>query len=189
MTQMMDRSGGCCGGCTRRSSSSSCCWWRSSAAFRAAADGLLAAAGAVRGLRRPLPGSQTFSTVSILAVIILTGMVMTIAILLIDLMMRFRERGRAARRGGRHAGPRLRPILMTSMITIIVLIPVAFFPRTGMDAYAPLATVVIGGLIIGTLLALFVVPVLHTYTDDLATLIQRAIAKLRRREGKKEAAA
>jgi len=34
-----------------------------------------------------------------------------------------------------------------------------------------------------------VVPVIHTYTDDLATLIQRGIAKLRRREGKKEAAA
>ena len=46
-----------------------------------------------------------------------------------------------------------------------------------------------GGLTIGTVLALFVVPVIHTYTDDLATLIQRAIAKLRRREGKKEAAA
>jgi HAE1 family hydrophobic/amphiphilic exporter-1 len=66
---------------------------------------------------------------------------------------------------------------------------VAFFPRTGIDAYAPLAVVVIGGLTIGTLLALFVVPVIHTYTDDLATLFQRAIAKLRRREGKKEAAA
>ena len=47
---------------------------------------------------------------------------------------------------------------MTSLITIVVLIPVAFFPRTGIDAYAPLATVVIGGLTIGTVLALFVVP-------------------------------
>jgi HAE1 family hydrophobic/amphiphilic exporter-1 len=51
---------------------------------------------------------------------------------------------------------------MTSLISIVVLIPVAFFPRTGIDAYAPLATVVIGGLTMGTLLALFVVPVLHT---------------------------
>jgi len=49
--------------------------------------------------------------------------------------------------------------------------------------------VVIGGLTIGTVLALFVVPVIHTYTDDLATLLQRAFGKLRRREGKKEAAA
>jgi HAE1 family hydrophobic/amphiphilic exporter-1 len=71
------------------------------------------------------------------------------------------------------AGPiRLRPIVMTSFISIVVLIPVAFFPRTGIDAYAPLATVTIGGLAIGTLLALFVVPVLHTYTDDLARLLR-----------------
>jgi HAE1 family hydrophobic/amphiphilic exporter-1 len=83
------------------------------------------------------------------------------------------------------AGPiRLRPILMTSLITIVVLIPVAFFPRTGIDAYAPLATVVIGGLTIGTLLALFVVPVVHTYTDDLANLLRSALGRvLKRREG------
>jgi len=62
----------------------------------------------------------------------------------------------------------------------VVLIPVAFFPRTGIDAYAPLATVIIGGLAMGTLLALFVVPVLHTYTDDLAHGIRAAINRVRR---------
>ena len=67
---------------------------------------------------------------------------------------------------------------MTSLITIVVLIPVAFFPRTGIDAYAPLATVVIGGLTIGTVLALFVVPVVHTYTDDLANLIRRTLGRI-----------
>ena len=62
-----------------------------------------------------------------------------------------------------------------------VLIPVAFFPRTGIDAYAPLATVTIGGLTIGTVLALYVVPVLHTYTDDLARLVRAAARGLRAR--------
>jgi HAE1 family hydrophobic/amphiphilic exporter-1 len=76
---------------------------------------------------------------------------------------------------------------MTSLISIVVLIPVAFFPRTGIDAYAPLATVVIGGLSIGTLLALFVVPVLHTYTDDLAVLVVALARRLLRR--RKETAA
>ena len=72
---------------------------------------------------------------------------------------------------------------MTSLISIVVLIPVAFFPRTGIDAYAPLATVTIGGLTIGTVLALYVVPVLHTYTDDLARLVRAAVRRLRvRRE-------
>jgi len=73
---------------------------------------------------------------------------------------------------------RLRPILMTSLISIVVLIPVAFFPRTGVDAYSPLAMVVIGGLTIGTVLALFVVPVLHTYTHDLARLARAGLGRL-----------
>jgi HAE1 family hydrophobic/amphiphilic exporter-1 len=131
---------------------------------------------------------QTFSTVSILAVVILTGMMMTVAVLMIDLVLRLRAGG-AGGAGGMErdeailtAGPiRLRPILMTSLISIVVLIPVAFFPRTGIDAYAPLATVTIGGLTIGTVLALFVVPVLHTYTDDLATLIRAGARRIFRR--------
>jgi hydrophobic/amphiphilic exporter-1 (mainly G- bacteria), HAE1 family len=60
----------------------------------------------------------------------------------------------------------------------VVLVPVAFFPRTGIDAYAPLATVIIGGLTVGTVLALFVVPVLHTYTDDLARLVRSGFGRL-----------
>jgi HAE1 family hydrophobic/amphiphilic exporter-1 len=135
--------------------------------------------GIVGGL---LLAGQTFSTVSILAVVILTGMMMTVAVLMIDLVLRLRAGGVARDEAILTAGPiRLRPILMTSLISIVVLIPVAFFPRTGIDAYAPLATVIIGGLAIGTVLALFVVPVLHTYTDDVASLIRGASRRLRRR--------
>ncbi len=123
---------------------------------------------------------QTFSTVSILAVVILTGMMMTVAVLMIDLVLRLRAEGMERDEAIVTAGPiRLRPILMTSFISIVVLIPVAFFPRTGIDAYAPLATVVIGGLTMGTVLALFVVPVLHTYTDDLARLAVVGARRLR----------
>jgi hydrophobic/amphiphilic exporter-1 (mainly G- bacteria), HAE1 family len=123
---------------------------------------------------------QTFSTVSILAVVILTGMMMTVAVLMIDLVLRLRRDGMSREEAILTAGPiRLRPILMTSVISIVVLIPVAFFPRTGIDAYAPLATVTIGGLTMGTLLALFVVPVLHTYSDDVAGAVSRLPARLR----------
>jgi HAE1 family hydrophobic/amphiphilic exporter-1 len=125
---------------------------------------------------------QTFSTVSILAVVILTGMMMTVAVLMLDLILRLRAEGMARDEAILVGAPiRLRPILMTSIISIVVLVPVAFFPRTGIDAYAPLATVTIGGLTMGTLLALFVVPVLHTYTDDLAVLVKRGVGRLGRR--------
>ncbi len=73
---------------------------------------------------------QAFSTVSIMAVIVLTGMDITTAILLIDMIARYRDRGVPRDQAVMEACPqRLRPILMTSMITIIVMIPVAFFPR------------------------------------------------------------
>jgi len=106
-------------------------------------------------------------------------------VLLVDLVLRLRAQGMPRDEAILTAGPiRLRPILMTSLITIVVLIPVAFFPRTGIDAYAPLATVVIGGLTIGTFLALFVVPVVHTCTDDLANLLRSVLGRvLKRREG------
>jgi HAE1 family hydrophobic/amphiphilic exporter-1 len=134
--------------------------------------------GIVGGL---LLARQTFSTVSILAVVILTGMMMTVAVLMIDLVLRLRREGMERDAAILTAGPvRLRPIVMTSIISIVALVPVAFFPRTGIDAYAPLATVVIGGLTMGTVLALFVVPVLHTYTDDLAQLVRSAFRRLRR---------
>jgi HAE1 family hydrophobic/amphiphilic exporter-1 len=129
-----------------------------------------------------LLAGQTFSTVSILAVVILTGMMMTVAVLMIDLVLRLRAEGMNRDEAILTAAPiRLRPIVMTSLISIVVLIPVAFFPRTGIDAYAPLATVVIGGLTMGTVLALFVVPVLHTYADDLAKLVRKGIGRLRTR--------
>jgi HAE1 family hydrophobic/amphiphilic exporter-1 len=108
-------------------------------------------------------------------------------VLMIDLVLRLRREGMGRDEAILTGAPiRLRPILMTSLISIVVLIPVAFFPRTGIDAYAPLATVTIGGLTIGTVLALFVVPVLHTYTDDLAKLV-RTMA--RRLSGRREESA
>ncbi|MGQ9879503.1 MAG: efflux RND transporter permease subunit [Armatimonadota bacterium] len=77
---------------------------------------------------------RAFSSVSIMAVIVLTGMDITTAILLIDLIMRYREQGVPRNQAVIEACPqRLRPILMTSIITIIALTPVAFFPRTGME--------------------------------------------------------
>ena len=134
-----------------------------------------------------LLAGQTFSTVSILAVVILTGMMMTVAVLMIDLVLRLRREGMDRDEAILTAGPvRLRPIVMTSFISIVALIPVAFFPRTGIDAYAPLATVVIGGLSIGTVLALFVIPVLHTYTDDLARTLIALPSRLRRRRRRPE---
>lgn len=111
---------------------------------------------------------MAFSSVSIMAVIVLTGMDITTAILLIDHILRYRREGMPRDEAVRRACPeRLRPILMTSIITVLVMSRIAFAPPTGLDAYAPLAMVVIGGLIAGTILSLWDIPMMHTVVDDL----------------------
>jgi HAE1 family hydrophobic/amphiphilic exporter-1 len=118
--------------------------------------------------------AQSFSTVSMLGIIVLTGMDITTAVLLIDLIMQYRDRGVPRDKAIAEASPhRLRPILMTSIITMIVMLPVAIAPKTGLDAYQPLATAVVGGLFVGTILSLFVIPVMHSVMDDLMKWINR----------------
>ena len=121
---------------------------------------------------------QAFSSVSIMAVIILTGMDITTAILLIDQIMRRRREHPEMPRDEAIAlacRDRLRPILMTSLITIITMLPVALAPKTGMDAYQPLGTVIVAGLTVGTLLSLLVIPVMHALVDDLGRLVKRRV--------------
>ena len=126
---------------------------------------------------------QAFSSVSIMAVIILTGMDITTAILLIDQIRRRRAEGTLPRDEAVALAcrDRLRPILMTALITIITMLPVALAPRTGMDAYQPLGTVIVAGLTVGTALSLLVIPVMHVIVDDIG----KAFA--RRRNADKEA--
>ena len=142
---------------------------------------------------------QSFSTVSILGIIVLTGMDITTAVLLIDMIMKYRDRASRQEAGERpstststrtststnedrairdeaiaQACPqRLRPILMTAGITMIVMLPIALAPKTGLDAYQPLATTVVGGLLVGTILSLFDIPIMHTYVDDFTRWLNR----------------
>ena len=72
---------------------------------------------------------------------------------------------------------RLRPILMTAGITLLTMLPVALKPKTGLDAYQPLATAVGGGLLVGTILSLFDIPIMHTYIDDLTRWLNKTFLK------------
>lgn len=117
---------------------------------------------------------QAFSTVSILGIIVLTGMDITTAVLMIDMIMKYRDRGIPRDEAIALACPdRLRPILMTAGIALVVMLPIAFAPKTGLDAYQPLAMAVVGGLIAGTILSLFDIPIMHTYIDDLVKWLNR----------------
>lgn len=99
--------------------------------------------------------------------LMLVGIVVTNAIVLIDLVNQYRARGLsiedAVVEGGRH---RLRPILMTALATICALTPMAF-ALTGGGAFIsqPLAIVVIGGLLSSTVLTLLLVPALYVIVE------------------------
>jgi HAE1 family hydrophobic/amphiphilic exporter-1 len=56
---------------------------------------------------------------------------------------------------------------------MVVMLPVAIAPKTGLDAYQPLATTVVGGLLVGTILSLLDIPIMHTYVDDVVKWLNK----------------
>ena len=101
----------------------------------------------------------TLNIQSLMGIIMLTGTVVSNSILIVDFANRLRQEGYDIREAVAHSCRiRLRPILMTSLATIVGLLPMALKFETGSEAYAPLARVIIGGLIAAVLLTIFVVP-------------------------------
>jgi len=102
-------------------------------------------------------------TASLIGVLMLIGIVVTNAIVLIDLVNQYRERGMKVGEALIHGSARrLRPILMTAAATIGALIPLAVgITGSGGFISQPLAIVVIGGLVSSTLLTLIVLPALY----------------------------
>ncbi|MFF3864931.1 efflux RND transporter permease subunit [Micromonospora sp. NPDC001898] len=119
---------------------------------------------------------------ALIGVLMLVGIVVTNAIVLLDLINQYRSQGMGVREavveGGRR---RLRPILMTAVATIFALLPMAF-GLTGEGGFIskPLAVVVIGGLLSSTLLTLILVPTLYTMVEHTKESLR---ARRRRRTG------
>ncbi len=101
----------------------------------------------------------TLNIQSLMGIVMLTGMVVSNSILIVDFANRLRQEGHGVRDSVTHSCRiRLRPILMTSLATVVGLLPMAFKLEAGSEAYAPLARVIIGGLIVSVALTIFVVP-------------------------------
>ncbi|MCM6762277.1 efflux RND transporter permease subunit [Rathayibacter sp. ZW T2_19] len=104
---------------------------------------------------------------SLIGVLMLIGIVVTNAIVLVDLVNQYRERGMPVREALLHGTERrLRPILMTALATIFALLPMAL-GITGHGGFIsqPLAIVVIGGLVSSTVLTLVVLPVIYNLVE------------------------
>lgn len=105
---------------------------------------------------------HTLNVMSLIGAIMLIGIVVKNGIVLIDYITLNRERGLSIKKavidGGRS---RLRPVIMTSLTTILGMVPMAFGTGQGAEMWRPMGTAVIGGLTFSTILTLLFVPVLY----------------------------
>ena len=121
----------------------------------------------------------SFSLQAYIGVIMLAGIVVSNAILLVDYTNVLRRRdGKPLREAVELAGrTRLRPILMTSLATILGLVPMSLGIGEGAELQAPLARVVIGGLTASTLVTLVLVPSVYTLFEEGWTGLRRGAAE------------
>jgi HAE1 family hydrophobic/amphiphilic exporter-1 len=125
----------------------------------------LAVVGAVLALF--LTG-QGLNTMSLIGVVILVGIVVNDSIVKVDFINQARDQGMVLRDAILEAGRvRLRPIVMTTVTTVLGLTPMALGIGRGADLRAPLAIAVIGGLLVATLLTLIVVPVVYSLAEGI----------------------
>jgi len=117
----------------------------------------------------------TLNVVAFIGVIMLTGIVVNNAIVLVDFINQLRAQGIQKMAAIRQAGEvRLRPILMTTTTTVLGLLPMAIGFGEGAEIRAPMAIVVIGGLLTSTLLTLVVIPVVYSLVDMRDRRVQPA---------------
>ena len=101
----------------------------------------------------------TLNVMSLMGVIMMTGIVVSNSILIVDFTRNYRKEGMPIREAVALAcRVRLRPILMTSLATILGLIPMALALEAGSEQYAPLARAIIGGLTVSVIVTVFLVP-------------------------------
>ncbi len=123
----------------------------------------LASIGAMVGL---LIAGQPLGVSALMGILMLVGIVLTNAIVLIDLVEKLRKDGMSTYDALVESGrTRMRPILMTALTTMIAMLPIALGLGEGTVLSAELAIVVIGGLFSSTLLTLLVIPVMYAITN------------------------
>jgi HAE1 family hydrophobic/amphiphilic exporter-1 len=125
----------------------------------------LAGVGVVAALQwRAVP----FSVVVVIGAIMLAGIVVNNAIVLVDYIIHLRRQGLPKREAiARACAVRLRPVLITTLTTVLGLIPMAFGLGDGAEIRAPMALTVMGGLASSTVLTLLVVPVFYDLIGEL----------------------
>lgn len=133
----------------------------------------LSVAGAAFAL---LLAGKTVNIFSMIGLLLLMGIAKKNSIILVDYAQQNQATGMDARAAMLTAGPvRLRPILMTTLATIMAALPPALSLGAGGETRGPMAIAVIGGMFVSTLLSLIVVPAFYVVADDGKTWLRRRI--------------
>jgi multidrug efflux pump len=140
----------------------------------------LSLAGAAFAL---LVTGKTLNIFSMIGLLLLLGIAKKNSIILVDYAVQKQNEGKSAHDAMLLAGPvRLRPILMTSMATLMAAIPPALALGPGAETRGPMAVAIIGGLVISTALSLLVVPAFFVVADRMKTKTGDLIARRRHHE-------
>jgi len=111
--------------------------------------------------------NTTLNVTSFMGIIMMVGIVVSNGVLLVEYMNELRRHGLGLREAVIQAGrTRLRPIVMTSLTTLVGLFPMALGIDVGSEANAPLARAVIGGLAVSTALTLLLIPTLYVILEE-----------------------
>jgi multidrug efflux pump subunit AcrB len=125
----------------------------------------------------------TLNVMSLMGVVMMVGIVVSNSILIVEFTNRLRAEGRSLRDAVVMAcRVRLRPVLMTSLATLIGLIPMALALGAGSEAYAPLARAIIGGLGVSVVLTVFIVPcayyIIYRWKEEQAKNLAAATSNI-----------
>ncbi|RKG86615.1 efflux RND transporter permease subunit [Corallococcus sp. CA049B] len=121
---------------------------------------------------------HTLNIFSMIGLLLLMGIVKKNSIILVDYALQQRELGADAMQAMLRAGPvRLRPILMTSMATMMAAVPAALALGAGSETRAPMSVAVLGGLSVSTVLSLLVVPAFYVVADRIKTRLGNRFSK------------
>jgi len=109
----------------------------------------------------------TLNVMSLMGVVMMVGIVVSNSILIVEFTRQLRHHGSPLKEAVATASrQRLRPVLMTSLATLLGLIPMALKLGTGSEAYAPLARAIIGGLLVSVVVTVYLVPAAYLWFHE-----------------------
>ena len=119
---------------------------------------------------------MSINLMSMIGIVVMSGIIINDSILKVDTIIQLQRQGCSLMKALLVAGQRrLKPILMTSLTTILALIPLLFSSGLGVELQAPLAIALIGGMSLGTLVSLYFIPLCYYYLAKLKINVKKSI--------------